>query len=62
MIKNLEVKDFLVDGERACVVTRYQLQPPAGPVFETHVAEMFEVREGRITSFEIYFDSAPFPG
>lgn len=58
----LEIKDIVVDGEKACVLTRYELQPPGGPAFESHVAEVFEVRDGKIESFDIYFDSAPFPG
>ena len=56
-----EVRDVLVDGERACALTHYQLQRPGMPAFESHVAEVFRVRNGKITSFDIYFDSAPFP-
>jgi len=61
MITAAEVKDLIVDGDRACALTRYQLQPPGGPVFDSHVAEVFEVRDGKIVSLDIYFDSAPFP-
>lgn len=61
MIKALEIKGILVDDERACVLTRYELQVPGGPAFEAQVAELFEVRDGKIKSLEIYFDSAPFP-
>ena len=61
MIKAVEIRGIVVDGEKACVLTRYELQPPAGPVFESHVAEVFEVRNDKIKSFDIYFDSAPFP-
>jgi ketosteroid isomerase-like protein len=61
MIESLEVRDMLVDGDRACVTTRYRLQPPAGPAFTSDVAELFAVRDGRIGSLEIYFDPAPFP-
>jgi ketosteroid isomerase-like protein len=62
MIKTLEIQGpIIVDGERACVLTRYELQPPAGLVFESHVAEVFEARNDKIQSFNIYFDSAPFP-
>lgn len=60
-IRALEIKGIVVEGDRACVFTRYELQPPGGPVFESHVAEAFEVRDGKIKSFDIYFDSAPFP-
>jgi ketosteroid isomerase-like protein len=61
MIKSLEVQSLLVDGDRACATTRYQLQPPAGASFTSDVAEMFSVRDGQIRSLEIYFDSAPYP-
>jgi len=61
MIKGLEIRGMIVEGDRACVLTRYDLRAPAGPAFESHVAEVFNVRDGKITSFDIYFDSAPFP-
>ena len=61
MIASLEVRDLLIDRDRACVTTRYRLQPPVGPAFTSDVAELFTVREGKIQSFAIYFDSSPFP-
>ena len=61
MITAVEVRDLVVDGDRACALTRYQLQPPRGPAFGSDVAEVFGVRDGKIRSFDIYFDSAPFP-
>jgi len=61
MIVSLEVQTLLVEGDRACATTRYQLQPPVGPAFTSDVAELFAVSEGRIRSLEIYFDSAAFP-
>ncbi len=62
MIAGLEVRALMVDGDSACALTRYRLQPPTGaPAFTSDVAEVFGVKDGKITSFEIYFDSAPFP-
>ena len=61
MIVSLEVQNLLVDEDRACATTRYQLQPLVGPAFTSKVAEVFAVSGGRIRSLEIYFDSAPFP-
>lgn len=60
-IAAVEVKGLVVEEERACALTRYELQPPGGPAFDCHVAEVFEVREGKIALLDIYFDSAPFP-
>lgn len=61
MITSVEVRSLLIDGDSACALTHYRLQPPGGPAFDTDVAEVFGVQDGKIASFEIYFDSAPFP-
>jgi ketosteroid isomerase-like protein len=61
MITAVEVRDLLVDGDKACAFTTYQLQPPGGPAFRSDVAELFTVRDGKIEFFDIYFDSSPFP-
>ena len=55
------MRDLLIDGDKGCALTRYQLKRPEIPAFESNVAEVFRVREGKIVSFDIYFDSAPFP-
>jgi ketosteroid isomerase-like protein len=61
MITTLEVKHLIVEGQKACALTHYALQPPGGPAFGSDVAEVFEVQDGKINSFDIYFDSSPFP-
>ncbi len=62
MIVDVEVRELMVEGTNACALTRYQLQPPnGGASFASDVAEVFSVRDGKIGTFSIYFDSAPFP-
>lgn len=61
MVVSLEVRELLVQGEKACVLTRYQLQGPTGGRFDSDVAEVFTVRNEKIESFGIYFDTAPYP-
>lgn len=62
MIATVSVRDILVDGDRACAFTRYDLRPPTGaPAFTSDVAEVFTVRNDKIESFGIYFDTAPYP-
>jgi ketosteroid isomerase-like protein len=61
MITEVEVRELMVDGDKACALTRYRLQPPGGPAFASDVAEVFRVQANKIVSFDIYFDSAPFP-
>jgi hypothetical protein len=41
MITAVEVRDLLVDGDKACALTSYQLQPAGGPAFRSDVAEVF---------------------
>ena len=60
MIRSLEVRELLVEGTKACALTRYQLQGPAGS-FSSDVAELITVTNGKIGSLAIYFDTAPFP-
>ena len=61
-IESFEVKDIMVEGDRAVARTRYLLKAPGDrPAFNTDVAEVYTVRDGRIASFGIYFDTAPFP-
>ena len=61
LIAAVEIRDLIVDGAKACALTRYELQPPGGRPFQSDVAEVFVVRDGRIASLDIYFDSAPYP-
>ena len=57
-IVTFEMRDLLIDGDKGCALTRYQLKRHEIPAFESNVAEVFRVREGKIISFDIYFDSA----
>jgi ketosteroid isomerase-like protein len=61
MVRSFEVRELLVEGDKACARTGYWLQPPAGDAFHSDVAEIFTVVNGRIEEFSIYFDSAAFP-
>lgn len=61
-IGDFEVRQLVVDGDHAIALTHYTIQPPNGaPSFVSDVAESFTVQNRKITSFEIYFDTAPFP-
>ena len=60
-VRVVELRDLLIDGEKACALTHYELQPPGGKSISSDVSEIFTVRNNKIVSFDIYFDSAPFP-
>jgi ketosteroid isomerase-like protein len=61
-IGSLDVRELVVDGDRACALVRYEVRPPnGGASFESHVAEFFTVTDGEIGAFSICFDTAPYP-
>jgi len=61
MIHSVQVRELIVMDGRACALTRYGLRAPDGRDFGSDVAEIFSVQGGKITSFAIYFDPAPYP-
>jgi ketosteroid isomerase-like protein len=61
-VERLNLRQLLVDGDRAAALVRYTIKPSNGaPRFESDVAEFFDVRNGRIRTFTICFDTAPYP-
>jgi ketosteroid isomerase-like protein len=61
-IGSMQLRDLLVDDNRVCAFTRYTIVPPTGtPSFQSDVAELFTVQDGRITALTICFDTAPYP-
>ncbi len=59
-VQSLEVMEMVVEGDKGCASVRYDLKSPRGKDFTSDVAEFFRVKNGRFTSFAIYFDTAPF--
>lgn len=58
----MQVREIIVEGQRACALTRYTIQQMGGrQPFQSDVAEIFAVRDDKIVSFAIYFDTAPYP-
>ena len=61
-IQSFELRELIVDGDRAVALTRYEIKAPGDrPSFTSDVAEVYRVRDGKIVTFGIYFDTAPFP-
>lgn len=61
-IADLEIRKLVIDGENAMALVHYRLQPPNGmPGFDSDVAEIYVVRDGKIAEFSICFDTSPYP-
>ena len=59
-VADFELRDLMIDGDRACALTRYQVRGPKGDTFSSDVAEIFTVKSGKIDSLAIYFDTTPY--
>ena len=59
-VASLELRDLMIDADRACALTRYEVRGQNGGTFTSDVAEVFTVKNGKIDSLAIYFDTAPY--
>jgi ketosteroid isomerase-like protein len=60
-VASFEVRDLIVDANRACALTRYEVRGKDGGTFTSDVAEVFTVKDGKVDSLAIYFDLTPYP-
>jgi ketosteroid isomerase-like protein len=59
-VKTSHVKEMIVDGETACVIMHYELMSLKGSRASSDVAEILKVKDGKIESSTIYFDTVAF--
>jgi ketosteroid isomerase-like protein len=57
MAETLEVKHLVTEGDRACAWVDYGLRLKNGKTFNCLVSELLEVRDNRIVSSAIMFDT-----
>ena len=60
MVKDLKLKRMIVENENACALVNYDLTSPKGKNFSADVAEIWNVKDGKLESLAIYFDTAEF--
>jgi ketosteroid isomerase-like protein len=60
MVKGLKVLGTIVENEKACALVSYDLMSPKGKSFSSDVAEIWKVKNGKLDSLAIYFDTAAF--
>jgi ketosteroid isomerase-like protein len=59
-VKSLKVKTMIIDGKRACAVVKYNLESPKGDRLSCDVAEVWEMKDGKLDSLAMYFDTVAF--
>ena len=60
MVKALNVKQMIIENENACALVSYDLASPKGNNFSSDVAEIWKVKDGKLVSLAIFFDTAAF--
>jgi ketosteroid isomerase-like protein len=60
LIRDLKVKELIVENESACALVRYDLMSPKGKNFASEVAEIWKAKDGKLVALAIYFDTAAF--
>ncbi len=56
----VNVREIIVEGNKACVVAAYDLRSPKGNTSTKEVVEILSVDGDRIASSSIYFDTEDF--
>jgi len=59
-VKSLKIKTMLIDGERACAVVAYELSSPKSGSLPLEVAEIWGIRNKKLYSLAMYFDTAAY--
>jgi ketosteroid isomerase-like protein len=60
LVRRLTVKEMAVEGERAFVLVSYSLLSPKGKSFSSDEGEFWKVKNGKLDSVAIYFDTTAF--
>ncbi|MEO6722341.1 MAG: nuclear transport factor 2 family protein [Ferruginibacter sp.] len=56
----MSVKQMIVEGDKASVIGNYDFQFPNGHKINGNVAEFWTVRNGKLQSLTLYFDTLTF--
>lgn len=60
IVKSLKINEFIVEGNKACITVEYYIQSPSGNTSSFEVAEILMVKDEKINSSCIFFDTAFF--
>jgi ketosteroid isomerase-like protein len=57
---SVELRQLIIDGDKASVIASYRLRSPKGNTGVCDVAEILTVKDGKINSSAIFFDTKAF--
>lgn len=56
----MSVAEMIIEGDKACVIGNYDYRFPNGQEINGNVAELWTVKNGKLQSLVIYFDTLTF--
>jgi len=56
----MRVKEMIIEGENACVIGNYDYKFPNGVSINGDVSEIWKVKNGKLDSLTVFFDSLTF--
>lgn len=56
----MQVKEMIIQDNKACVIGNYDLRFPNGKELNGNVAELWTAKNGKLQSLRIYFDTLTF--
>ena len=59
-VLGLKVKSMIIEGGSACAIVNYEVVSPKGNKFNADIAEIWMVKNSKLDSVAIYFDTAYF--
>lgn len=60
LVENVRVKEIIANDEKACVIANYDLVSPKGNKLNFDIAEVWEIKNGKLNLLTIYYDTVTF--
>lgn len=59
-VYGFEIKELIIEGDKACALVNYKVKSPKGNTSTCEVAEILTVKNEKLQSSKIYFDTVAF--
>ncbi|MHA4808407.1 nuclear transport factor 2 family protein [Flavitalea flava] len=60
VFETMRVKEMMIEGDKACVIGNYDFKFPNGVTMNGDVAEIWKVKNEKLNSLTIFFDTLTF--
>jgi ketosteroid isomerase-like protein len=60
LFQSMQPIEMIIEGDSACVIERYNYAFPSGIAIDGNVAAIWKVKDDKLDSLTIYFDTSTF--